>query len=55
MARLTKKQKETKGKVESGKAYSVSEASALVKEITNVNFDASVDLAVRLAVDHHRG
>ncbi|PQB04819.1 50S ribosomal protein L1 [Aureitalea marina] len=51
MARLTKKQKETKGKVEAGKAYSVSEASALVKEITNVNFDASVDLAVRLNVD----
>jgi len=29
----------------------LSEASALVKEITNANFDASVDLAVRLNVD----
>ena len=51
MARLTKKQKENKAKVEAGKAYTVSEASALVKEISNTNFDSSVDLAVRLNVD----
>ncbi len=50
MARLTKKQKEAKLKVED-KTYTVAEASALIKEITNVNFDASVDLAVRLNVD----
>ncbi len=50
MARLTKKQKEAKLKVED-KSYTVAEASALIKEITNVNFDASVDLAVRLNVD----
>ena len=51
MARLTKKQKEAVVKIEPNKAYSLSEASALVKEITNANFDASVDLAVRLNVD----
>ncbi|MGB1270276.1 MAG: 50S ribosomal protein L1 [Flavobacteriaceae bacterium] len=51
MARLTKKQKEAQAKVEKNKMYSVSEASALVKDITNANFDASVDLAVRLGVD----
>ena len=51
MARLTKKQKEAQAKVEKNKLYSVSEASALVKDITNANFDASVDLAVRLGVD----
>lgn len=51
MAKLTKKQKEAKGKFDANQAYSLSEASALVKEITNVNFDASVDLAVRLGVD----
>ena len=50
MARLTKKQKEAKAKVED-KTYSLSEASALIKEISNVNFDATVDLAVRLNVD----
>jgi large subunit ribosomal protein L1 len=51
MAKLTKKQKEAQAKVDSSKVYSVSEASALVKEITTVNFDASVDLAIRLGVD----
>lgn len=51
MARLTKKQKEAAAKVDKTKQYSVDEASALVKEITNVKFDASVDLAVRLGVD----
>ncbi len=51
MARLTKKQKEARSKVEPNKIYTLAEASALVKEITNVNFDASVDLAVRLNVD----
>ncbi|MAT90894.1 MAG: 50S ribosomal protein L1 [Flavobacteriaceae bacterium] len=50
MARLTKKQKEAMLKVED-KTYTVAEASALIKEVTNVNFDASVDLAVRLNVD----
>jgi large subunit ribosomal protein L1 len=51
MAKITKKQKEAKAKVDSNKAYSVEEASSLIKEITSVNFDASVDLAVRLNVD----
>ncbi|MCR9183707.1 MAG: 50S ribosomal protein L1 [Flavobacteriaceae bacterium] len=51
MAKITKKQKEAQAKVEANKAYSLAEASALVKEITTVNFDASVDLAVRLNVD----
>jgi len=51
MAKLTKKQKEANSKVDAAKAYSLSEASALIKEITSVNFDASVDLAIRLNVD----
>ncbi|MBS9463158.1 50S ribosomal protein L1 [Flagellimonas sp. HMM57] len=51
MARLTKKQKEAHSKIDKNKLYSLDEASALVKEITNVKFDASVDLAVRLGVD----
>ena len=51
MARLTKKQKEARTKIEPNKAYTVAEASALIKEITNVKFDASVELAVRLNVD----
>ena len=51
MARLTKKQKEAAAKIEKDKVYSLKEASALVKDITNTKFDASVDLAVRLGVD----
>ena len=51
MARLTKKQKEAQAKIDRNKLYSLEEASALVKEITSVKFDASIDLAVRLGVD----
>ena len=51
MAKLTKKQKEANAKLDNTKSYNVSDASALIKEITNVKFDASVDLAIRLGVD----
>jgi large subunit ribosomal protein L1 len=51
MGKLTKKQKLVAGKIEAGKLYSLNEASALVKEITTVNFDASVDVDIRLGVD----
>ncbi|WP_272150240.1 50S ribosomal protein L1 [Tenacibaculum aiptasiae] len=48
---ITRKQKEARAKIDRSKVYSLEDASALVKEITNVKFDASVDLAVRLGVD----
>ena len=51
MAKITKKQKEAQSKIENGKLYSVAEASELLKKVSNENFDASVDLAVRLNVD----
>jgi len=51
MARLTKKQKEAQAKIEKNKMYSLSEASVLIKDITNANFDASIDMAIRLGVD----
>ena len=51
MAKLTKKQKEAQSKIENGKLYSVAEASTLIKDVASENFDASVDLAVRLNVD----
>ncbi|MDO3694286.1 50S ribosomal protein L1 [Wenyingzhuangia sp. chi5] len=51
MAKLTKKQKEAQAKIDSSKVYSLNEASSLVKEITLANFDASVDVAIRLGVD----
>ena len=51
MSKLTKKQKIAFSKIEPGKIYSLREASALVKEITDTKFDASVDVDVRLGVD----
>ena len=51
MAKLTKNRKEAVANIESSKFYSLTEASALVKEISNAKFDASVDIAVRLGVD----
>lgn len=51
MAKLTKKHKEALSKVDANNAYSVAEASKLVKEVSYTKFDASVDLAVRLNVD----
>ena len=51
MAKLTKKQKESTSKLEAGKVYTSAEAVSLVKEMSNANFDASIDVAVRLGVD----
>lgn len=51
MARVSKKRKEALAKIDQDKAYSLTEACALLKEISNAKFDASVDLAVRLGVD----
>ena len=51
MARISKKRKEILAKIDQEKAYSLTEACALVKEITTTKFDASIDVAVRLGVD----
>lgn len=51
MAQITKKQKEARAKVDRNISYTVADASKLVKDISNANFDESVDLAVRLNVD----
>ena len=51
MARLTKNQKTALSKVEVNKAYSLQDATNLVKDITTTKFDASVDIDVRLGVD----
>jgi large subunit ribosomal protein L1 len=51
MAKLTKNQKFALTKVEQGKLYTLSEAAALVKDITTTKFDASVDIDVRLGID----
>lgn len=51
MARIPKKRKAVEAKVDRHKLYSLSEALSLVKEVNTANFDASVDMHVRLGVD----
>lgn len=51
MTKLTKNKKLALAKINSTKAYSLEEAAKLVKSITTVKFDASVDVDVRLGVD----
>ncbi|SDE08052.1 50S ribosomal protein L1 [Niabella drilacis] len=51
MAFISKKRKVANAKVDANKAYSLKEASALVKDTSVAKFDASVDLHVRLGVD----
>jgi len=51
MTKITKKRKDALSKYDNSKTYSLEEASSVIKEISNVNFDSSIDLAVRLGVD----
>lgn len=51
MGKLTKNQKLALEKIEPGKAYTLNEAAAKVKETSFEKFDASFDIDVRLGVD----
>jgi len=51
MTKISKKRKIALTKFENDKTYSLKEASSVVKGVTSNNFDASVDLAIRLGVD----
>ncbi len=51
MAKLTRKRKEALAQYDKDKAYTLAEAAEIVKKITTTNFDASVDVDVRLGVD----
>jgi large subunit ribosomal protein L1 len=51
MGKITKKRKEALAKFDATKIYTLIEAVEVVKQITSTNFDASVDLDVRLGVD----
>lgn len=51
MGKLSKKRKAILEKFDLSKSYSIEEACNLVKEVTTTNFDASVDVSVRLGVD----
>jgi len=49
--RISKKRKAVAAKVDKNKAYSLKDASALVKQVNTTKFDSSVDLHIRLGVD----
>lgn len=51
MGKISKKRAAALKKIEADKFYSLEEAMALVKEVNFANFDASVDLHIRLGVD----
>lgn len=51
MAKLTKKQKASLKLLEDRRMYALPEASDMVKKVNYANFDASVDMDVRLGVD----
>lgn len=51
MAKLTKRQKAIKEKIEAGKLYPIDEAVALLKEVSAVKFGETIDIAVNLGVD----
>lgn len=48
---LTKKRKAASAKVKSNQAYSLIDASALIKDVSTPKFDASVDVHIRLGID----
>ncbi len=49
--KVTKKRKKVDALVDKKKNYPISDASSLVKEVNTANFDASVDMHLRLGVD----
>jgi len=51
MTRISKKRKEVLKKVDAAKAYTLTDASKLVKDISYTKFDSSVDIDIRLGVD----
>ena len=51
MAKLTKRQKVIREKVQPGKQYAIADALALLKELSTVKFSESIDVAVNLGVD----
>ncbi len=51
MAKLTKRMRAIREKIQPGKLYPANEAFALLKEISSVKFAESVDVSVNLGVD----
>ena len=54
MAKLTKRMRVIRDKVEVTKEYEINEAVALLKELATAKFTESVDVAVNLGIDAHK-
>jgi large subunit ribosomal protein L1 len=48
---ISKRQKAISAKVEAGKVYSFSDAVAILKDVSSVKFDESVDVSINLGID----
>ena len=55
MAKLTKRTKAILEKVEADKQYALEDALAILKEVSSVKFNESVDIAVNLGIDTRKG
>ena len=51
MAKLSKRQKAIREKVQAGKVYAVDEAFSLLKDMPRAKFMESIDVSVNLGVD----
>ncbi|ODS22601.1 50S ribosomal protein L1 [Candidatus Endobugula sertula] len=51
MTKLTKRQQVAREKVDSNKQYSIDEAVAIIKELSTVKFEETLDVAINLGID----
>ena len=51
MTNVTKKQKQALSQYDNDEFFTIKEAASIVKKITSVNFDATIDMSIRLGVD----
>jgi len=55
MAKKSKRIKELRKKIDQDKVYSIEEGVKLIKETSNVKFDASIEIHVNLGIDTKKG
>jgi len=51
MAKLSKRERQIREKVQPGKQYTIADAVALLKDVSKVKFQETVDVAINLGVD----
>ena len=54
MAKLSKRMRTIREKVESTKAYEINEAVELLKELASAKFKESIDVSVNLGIDSRK-